>query len=66
MKVAGIGSKIYLKGRNWEVTAVVVDQITLKTIYQKDKGLKEMKLSFHDFESLLGKKKLVVLDTKRE
>ena len=63
MKVAGIGSKIYLKGRNWEVTAVVVDQITLKTIYQKDKGLKEMKLSFHDFESLLGKKKLVVLDT---
>ena len=63
MKVAGIGSKIYLKGRNWEVTAVVVDQITLKTIYQKDKGIKEIKLSFHDFESLLGKKKLVVLDT---
>ena len=63
MKVAGIGSKIYLKGRNWEVTAIVTDQITLKTIYQKDKGIKEIKLSFHDFESLLGKKKLVVLDT---
>ena len=66
MKVAGVGSKIYLNGRNWEVTAMVTDQITLKTIYQKDKGLKEMKLSIHDFESLLGKKKLVVLDTQRE
>jgi len=66
MKIAGIGSRIGLNGRNWEITAMVTDQITLKTIYQKDKGIKEMKLSCHDFESLLGKKKLVVLDTKRE
>ena len=63
MRIAGIGSKIYLNGRNWEVTAMVADQITLKTTYQKNKGIKEMQLSCHDFESLLGKKKLVVLDT---
>ena len=63
MRIAGIGSKIHLNGRNWEVTAMVTDQITLKTIYQKDKGIKEMKLSCHDFESLLDKKKLIVLDT---
>ena len=66
MKVAGIGSMVKLSGKNYSVIAITPDKVKLKPNKTKKGSSGEVELSFHDFESLLDKKKLVVLDTKRE
>ena len=54
---------VRLSGKDYSVIAITPDKVKLKPNKTKKGSSGEVELSFHDFESLLDKKKLVVLDT---